>query len=90
MELIKIVGDNINFPENFCPSWGAYWALMDVRLIGLNIHTWVQPLGTGETWRYCMAKCVLYVSGAEENEACRTEQIYGGLEAGTEGGIHAT
>ena len=36
-----------------------------------------------------LAKCVLVVTGAEAKEACRTEQLYGGLEAGIEGGTHA-
>ena len=35
-----------------------------------------------------LAKCVLVVTGAEAKEACRTEQLCGGQEAGIEGGIH--
>ena len=33
-------------------------------------------------------KCVLVVTGAEAKEACGTEYLCGGLEAGIEGGIH--
>ena len=36
-----------------------------------------------------VAKYVLTVAGAEAKEACGTEQLCGGLEAGTEGRIHA-
>ena len=36
-----------------------------------------------------LAKCVLVVIGAEDKEACETEQLFDGLEAGIEGGIHA-
>ena len=36
-----------------------------------------------------LEKCVLAVAGAEAKEACGTDQLYSGLEAGIEGGIHA-
>ena len=36
-----------------------------------------------------MAKCLLKVSGQEAKEACRTEHLAGGVEAGIEGEIHA-
>ena len=35
-----------------------------------------------------LEKCVLALTGAEAKEACGMEQLYGGLEAGIEGGIH--
>ena len=46
-------------------------------------------MGVGETWRWMVEKYVLVVIGAEAKETCRTEQLYGGLEAEIEGGIHA-
>ena len=36
-----------------------------------------------------LVKCVLAVMGEEVKEACGAEQLYGGLEAGVEGGICA-
>ena len=33
-------------------------------------------------------KCVLLVTGSEAKEACKTEQLCSGLEAGIEWGIH--
>ena len=36
-----------------------------------------------------MAKCVLKVAGQEAKEACGMEQIFGGMDSGNEGGIHA-
>ena len=36
-----------------------------------------------------LAKCVLLVKGAEDKEACGTEQLCGGMEEGIEGGIQA-
>ena len=60
---------------------------------GLIINMAKQPgvptIGIGEMWRRCMAKRVLTVAGAEENEACGTEQLCVRLEADLEGGIHA-
>ena len=41
-----------------------------------------------ETWRLMLAKLVLDVTGAEFKEACGTEQLCGGIEAGIEGEIH--
>ena len=35
-----------------------------------------------------LEKCVLVVTGEEATEACGTDKICGGLEAGIEGGIH--
>ena len=39
----------------------------------------------GETCWRIRANCVLVVTGAEAKEACRTEQLYGGLEEVIEG-----
>ena len=36
-----------------------------------------------------MVKCVLVLTGAEAKEACGTEQLCGGLEAGIEGGTQS-
>ena len=35
-----------------------------------------------------LEKCMLVVRGVEAKEACGTDQLYGGREAGTEEGIH--
>jgi hypothetical protein len=43
----------------------------------------------GEVWRRAIAKCVLHVAGTEAKEACGTDQLCAGLEAGVEGAIHA-
>ena len=47
------------------------------------------PVGLGETWRRMLVKCVLVVIRAEAKEACKTEHLFGGLEAGIEEGIHS-
>ena len=59
------------------------------RLIGLDKCPVERPVDMGETWYLMLSKCVLAVTGAEAEEACGTEQLCGGLEAGIIGGIHA-
>ena len=61
---------------------------MSGRLIGLYKCPGVRPVGVGETWWRILERCVLVLTGEEAKEACRTEQLCGGLEAGIEGGIH--
>ena len=73
--------------SNCHPYWEAYRTLMPGRLIGLNNFPGVRPVGVGETWRRILEKCVLVVTGVEAKEASGTEQLYGDLEAGIEGGI---
>ena len=38
--------------------------------------------------RQLIAKCVTHAAGAEAKNACDTDQLYAGLEAGIEGGMH--
>ena len=72
--------------SNSYPPWVAYRALMLVRLIGLDKYPGVRTLGAGETWRWMLVKCVLVVTGVDVKEACGTEQLFSGIEAGIEGG----
>ncbi len=74
---------------NGFPPWAAYRALMAGRLLALDKSPGVRPIGVGETWRRCIAKCVLLVSGNEAKESCGIDQLCAGLESGVEGGIHA-
>jgi hypothetical protein len=71
------------------PPWAAYRALMAGRLLALDKSLGIRPIGVGETWWRCIAKCVLLVSGKEAKESCGIDQLCAGLESGVEGGIHA-
>ena len=62
---------------------------MSGRLISLDKCPGVSPVGVGDTWRQILAKCMMVMTGAEANEVCSAEQLYDGLEAGIEVGIHA-
>ena len=57
-------------------------------MIAMENQPGVYPVGVVEAWRQLMAKCVLHVKGKEEKSACGTGQLVGGVEAGSEGGIH--
>ena len=74
---------------NIHPPWATYRALMLGRLIRLNKCPGVQTVRVGETWHWMLEKCMLVVTGVEVKEACGTEKLCDGLEAGIEGGIHA-
>ena len=89
MGLRNIVGKFGDWMANGRPPWAAYRALILGHLIGLDKCPRVRPVGVGETWYHILVKCVLVVIGAEAKEACGTEQLCGGLEAGIEGGKHA-
>jgi hypothetical protein len=71
------------------PPWAAYRALRSGRLVALDKCPGVHPIGIGESFMRLSWKCVLLVAGGEAKESCGVDQLYAGLEAGIEGGIHA-
>jgi hypothetical protein len=74
---------------NEFPPWAAYRGIMAGRLLALDKSPGIRPIGVGETWRRAIAKCILQAAGKDAKEACGTDQLCAGLEAGLEGGIHA-
>jgi hypothetical protein len=74
---------------NEFPPWAPYRALMSGRLLALDKSPGVRPVGVGETWRRCIAKCVILAIGKEAKESCGIDQLCAGLESGGEEGIHA-
>ena len=86
-KLWQIFTEFAEWLENERPPWATYIILMSGRLIGLNKHPGVRPVGVGEAWRRLMANCVVKVTGQELKEACGTNQICGGTEEGIEEGI---
>ena len=90
MGLRHIVGEFGDWMVNGYPPWAAYREMMAGRLINPDKCPVVQPFRVGKNWCRMLAKCVLAVAGAGAKEACSMEQLCGGLEAGIEGGIHAS
>ena len=69
-------------------SWEANCDLVVGRLIALDKHPEVRPVGVGETMLQLIIKCVLRVAGQEANVACGTKHLVGGVDACIKGGIH--
>ena len=90
-KLRSVVAKLAEWLSNGFPPWAACRALMGGRLCGTDEGPGggVRPICIGKIWRRLLAKCLLSVAGAEAKEACGMDQLCAGLEAGTEGGIHA-
>ena len=87
-ELQNIAREFENWMTNLCSPLAAYRELILGRLIGVDKCAGVRSAGVSDTCWRLLVKCVVAVTGEEANEAYGTEQIYGGLEARIEGGIH--
>ena len=61
---------------------------MSGRLIVLDKHPGVRPLGVGETWRRLCANILLKVAGTESNMVCQDDQLCSGIKAVIDGAIH--
>ena len=59
---------------------------MESCLIELDNQPGVIPVSIIKIFHCSFTKCVLEVDGSNYKEASGTEQLYGGLEAGIEGG----
>ena len=59
------------------------------RLVALDRHPAVRPLGIGEVWTRRLTKCILVCCGKDAKAACRSTNLCAGLEAGIEGVLHA-
>ena len=66
----------------------AYRAFMSGRLIVIDKHPGVRPVGVGETWRRLFSKIVLKVMGPESTMACQGDQLCSGLKVLIDGAIH--
>ena len=64
--------------------------LLACRLIALNKHPGVRPIGIGDTARRIIAKAVLMIVGPDIQEASGCQQMCGGQIAGIEAAVHAT
>ena len=87
-KLRHIFASVIKWLANLCLPWAAYCTLIAVCLIGMDKQPGVIPVGVGNTWRICFAKCVLAVAVPEAKDACGTEQLCRGMESRIEGRIH--
>lgn len=70
-------------------EWKQVHALMSCRLIALNKNPGVRPIGIGECLRRILSKCLIEVTRDDVTDACKSNQLCGGIKSGIEGGIHA-
>ena len=68
--------------------WAAYNEFIYGRLIVLDKHPGVRPVGVGETWRRIISKIILKVTGPESTKACQDDQLCDGIKVGIDGTIH--
>jgi len=64
-------------------------SLLACRLIALDKHPGIRPIGIGDTARRIIAKAVLYVVRPDVQEASGCIQLCGGQIAGIEAMVHA-
>lgn len=64
--------------------------LLACRLIALDKHPGVCPIGIGDTARRIIAKAVLSIIGPDIQDASGCQQMCGGQIAGIEAAVHAT
>ena len=82
---VEIVFDRL---ANGIPPWVAYCEFMCSRLIALDKHPGVRPVGVVETWRSLFANIVLMVTGPKAIMVCQDDQLCAGLKTGINGAIH--
>ena len=87
-ELHEIVTDFAEWLAKEQPPQDVYHALMSSHMIYLGKEPTVRTMGVVGTWPRMMENCVLKVTGQEATEACRKDQICGGMDEVIEGGIH--
>ena len=64
--------------------------LLACRLIALDKHPGVRPIGVGDTARRIISKAVLAIVGPDIQDASGCQQLCGGQIAGIEAAVHAT
>ena len=72
----------MDWSENGSLTWAAYRAFMSGRLIVIEKHPGVQPVGVQEMWQSIFSNIVIKVTGPEATMACLDDQLCAGRMAG--------
>ena len=86
--LRKSIASMIEWLANSCHPWVEYCTTTWDRLVGLDKCSGVRTISIGDNLLRLLCKVMLIVVGKEATRSCGTDQLYSGLEAGIEGGIH--
>ena len=77
----------VEWLDNGSQLWAAYHTFMSGRLIALDKHPGVRPVGVGKTWKRLFDKIVLKVTGPEAIMVCQDDQLCAGLMSGIDGAV---
>ena len=75
--------------DNSSPTWAAYCALMECRILVLDKSPGVRPLIRGEMLRRAIAKLVMRSAGDQAKIACVNLQLCAGIEDSIERATYA-
>ena len=87
-EFRVIVADLEDWMANYSHPLDTYHNLMACRLVALDTHPGLCPIGIRETLRQAIAKIVMRAAGDQEKTVCGSIQLCTGIEAGIEGATH--
>ena len=86
--LRKSIASMVEWLANCYYPWAAFRAMTWGRLVGLDKHPGVRPIGIGDILRKLLCKVMLIIVDNEGTRACGTDQLCSGLEVKIVGGIH--
>lgn len=67
----------------------AYRAVTDQRMVALDKSPGTRPVGISCVWIRRVCKAMLIEAWSDGKEACGSDQLCAGLEAGIEGALHS-
>ena len=88
-EFIVVVVNLDDWVANSSPPWVAHCSMVACRIITLDKHPGLIPVGIGDTLSRSIAKLVMRVAGDQANMTCGGLELYAGCEAGIDVATHA-
>ena len=79
----------VSLLSNSTVDWNLICALLANRLIALDKHPGIRPIGIGETLRCILSKVVCLITRTDAEEVCGSSQLCAGVPCSIEGAIHS-
>ena len=79
----------VSLLSNSTVDWNLICALLANRLIALDKHPGIRPIGIGETLRRILSKVVCLITRTDAEEVCGSSQLCAGVPCSIEGAIHS-
>uniref|UniRef100_A0A1X7SXQ2 Reverse transcriptase domain-containing protein n=1 Tax=Amphimedon queenslandica TaxID=400682 RepID=A0A1X7SXQ2_AMPQE len=83
------VASLVSLLSNSIVDWNLIRALLANRLIALDKHPGIRPIGIGETLRRILSKVVCLITRTDAEEVCGSSQLCAGVQCSIEGAIHS-